>query len=82
MFLICSFSCLLSPTFCYPEVMPWGIKNSIGESPYGLNFFEKTPTDGMGGGDSKNWPDAIVPYEFDYTALGGNTTASRIKTFF
>jgi len=42
MLFILFFPYLFTPTICYPEVMTWGIQNSIGGNPYGLNFFEKT----------------------------------------
>ena len=70
----------LDPGYCSPQVIGWGIENSIGKSPYNPPWYDvKSETGGIYAGDDFSWPNNTVPYEFDYNAtnLGGNITLCK-----
>jgi len=76
--------CFLTPGYyCSPQVIGWGIQNSIGKSPFNPPWYDvKNATEGVYAGDDYfNWPNGIVPYQFDYNAtnLGGNITLCKFK---
>lgn len=76
---------LLVPIYCTPQVVEWGIQKSIGKSPYDPKWYDiQNYTEGVyQGGNYLNWPNGIIPYEFDYNAtnLGGNTTLRNAFSF-
>ncbi len=72
--------CFLVPTCVPQEVIPWGIRNSVGKSPFDPPYYMlENYTWGVNEGDDYNWPNGIVPYEFDNdtSQAGGNKTLCK-----
>ena len=82
MFLTLLLICFISPIYCSPQVVGWGIQNSIGASPFNPPWYDvKNVTDGLFPQDDYfTWPNNTVPYVLDtnVTNFGGNLTLRKI----
>jgi len=52
-----------------PQIVGWGIQNSIGISPFPPSSFFPNSTKGVNDGRDFTWPNGIIPYDFDNSTI-------------